>query len=106
MLNISKEQSDEITTANMGSYVYAPKVGDIQKRTPETVSKNKKYNFKKVFKKFNEASEEKGTTLDEVFSSILEFYSNKIEDVDELLETSIETTAKYLKLNIKEFEED
>ena len=34
------------------------------------------------------------------------FYSDRLDDSEEIIERSIEMTAKYLKINISEFESD
>lgn len=96
-----KEQKDVvadagmITTSNMGNYVYAKKVPELLRRTPEP-------KYAKIFKKLQEAFLEQDLyeDLDDVFSGMVQYYSEKSGNVDEIVDASINATAKYLKINL------
>lgn len=104
LLDIKKEDKEQkdvvadsgmITTSNMGNYVYAKKIPDLMRRTPDP-------KYTKIFKKINETFLEKDLyeDLDDVISEMIKFYSEKSSNVDEIVEASINATAKYLKINL------
>lgn len=104
LLDIKKEDKEQkdvvadagmITTSNMGNYVYAKKVPELLRRTPEP-------KYTKIFKKLQEAFLEQDLyeDLDDVFSGMVQYYSEKSGNVDEIVDASINATAKYLKINL------
>lgn len=108
LLGLNKEQSDVITTSNLGSYVFAKKIGDVQTRgepissEPSPVKseiKIKKKNYKKMIKEMLESSENLGLDLDDVISSNVDYFSSKFEDPEIIVETALEFSAKYLKVS-------
>lgn len=114
MLDIKKVEED-ITTTTMGDYQFAPKMGAPFTRpiTSEpspikSITKKKKKDLKKTLDGFSYAIEKrsKGEKLDEVLSSMIEFYSTKFDTSEEIVETAIEMTGKYLNINIVELESD
>lgn len=113
MLDIKKVEEDaDITTSTMGNYQYAPKMDAKFTRpiTPEPspVKSIKKKNLKKTLDGYSFALQKrnKGEKLDEVLSSMVEFYSTKFDTSEEIVETAIEMTGKYLNINIVELESD
>lgn len=114
MLDIKKVEED-ITTTTMGDYQYAPKIGTTLSRpiTSEpspvkSITKKKKKDLKKTLDGFSYSIQKrnKGEQLDEVISSMIEFYSTKFDTSEEIVETAIEMTGKYLNINIVELESD
>jgi hypothetical protein len=104
LLDIKKEDKEQkdvvtdagmITTSNMGNYVYAKKAPELFRRTPDP-------KYTKIFKKLQEAFLEQDLyeDLDDVFSGMVQYYSEKSGNVDEIVEASINATAKYLKINL------
>lgn len=117
LLGLNKEQEDAgITTANMGSYVFAPKLGDVQARQPISsepsqvkseikVSKTKKKNYSKMLKKMQEATESSEFDLDDIISENVEFYSKSSNDPEEIVDKALEASAKYLKVKTSYLDE-
>jgi hypothetical protein len=113
MLDIKKVEEDaDITTSTMGNYQYAPKMDGKFTRPitsePSPVKSIKKKNLKKTLDGYSFALQKrnKGEQLDEVLSSMIEFYSSKFDTSEEIVETAIEMTGKYLGINIIELETD
>ena len=127
LLDIKKEKIEEdgeMTTANLGDYVYARKMeppfarqsmnsdpmrvkSEVKFTKNKLNKKQKKFDHKKVFYALSRRDVYgDGQSLDSVMSEMIEFYSDRIEDINELIEKSIEMTAKYLNINIDEFEID
>lgn len=106
-----KEDAD-ITTTTMGNYQYAPKMDAMFTRPitsePSPVKSTKKKDLKKTLDGYSFALKKrnKGEKLDEVLSSMLDFYSTKFYTSEEIVETAIEMTGKYLGINIVELESD
>ena len=107
LLGLNKEQSDVITTSNLGSYVFAKKMGPILTRgepinsEPSPVKseiKTKKKNYKKMIKEMIESSETLDLDIDDVISSNIEYFSTKFEDPEVIVESALEYSAKYLKV--------
>lgn len=113
MLDIKKVEED-ISTTTMGDYQFAPKMGAPFTRpitsepSPVKSITKKKKNLKKTLDGFSYAIEKrnKKEKLDEVLSSMIEFYSTKFDTSEEIVETAIEMTGKYLNINIVELESD
>lgn len=108
LLGLNKEQSDVITTSNLGSYVFAKKMGPILTRgepissEPSPVKseiKTKKKSYKNLIKEMIESSEKLELDFDDVISSNVDYFSSKFEDPEIIVETALEYTAKYLKLS-------
>jgi hypothetical protein len=98
LLDIPKKeyvQKDEITTSNMGDYKVPQHMGIITRNGPAMFPKK---NLKKIFQKFNEALETQGKDLDDVMSEMINFYSHRFESSEKIIESAINATAKYLKL--------
>lgn len=112
-VNPVKEDAD-ISTTTMGDYQFAPKMGAPFTRpitsepSPVKSITKKKKNLKKTLDGFSYAIEKrnKKEKLDEVLSSMIEFYSTKFDTSEEIVETAIEMTGKYLNINIVELESD
>jgi ABC-type Fe3+-hydroxamate transport system substrate-binding protein len=107
-----KEDAD-ITTSTMGDYKYYPKIGATMSRpiiSEPSSSKiiNKKKDLKKTLDGFSYEIKKrnKGEKLDEILSSMIEFYSSKFDNSEEIVEVAIEMTGKYLGINIVELESD
>lgn len=114
MLDIKKVEED-ITTTTMGDYQFAPKMDAtftrpiISEPSPvNSITKKKKKDLKNTLDGFSFALQKrnKGEQLDEVLSSMIEFYSTKFDTSEEIVETAIEMTGKYLNINIVELESD
>lgn len=100
------EEDAEMTTTNMGSYAFAPKVGELQRRQPivsdptkvKTEISDKKYS-KKV-KKIKRALKESNSLedFDDLISDNLEYYCGKYNSPEEVIDAAFEATYKYLKI--------
>lgn len=109
LLGLNKEQEDVgITTANLGSATFAPKISDIMTRQPLSTDPSKvvsEIKIKKI-KKLKEAAENLGIDLDDVISDNISFYSQKSEDVVEIIEMALDASAKYLKVEPSIFDKN
>lgn len=95
LLGLNKEQEDAtVTTGNLGSFVFAPKISDIASRQPVYSSPSK---VKKI-RKLKEAAENLGMDLDDVISDNIYYYSKKTDDVEQIVEMALDASAKYLKV--------
>lgn len=106
-IHSEKIENDVITTATMGSYSFAPKVGDLQRRQPidsepipveSEVKTDSKY-YKKI-KKIKKTLKESALLedLDELMSKNIEYFSNKFDSPDEIVDCSFDAVYKYLKI--------
>lgn len=104
-------KEEDMGVQNMGDYTFAQKMQPPftrdSKLKPEKKSKKKKLNYSKVFPAFTYVLPNyQDQDLDDIMSEMLNFYSDRLDDSEEIIERSIEMTAKYLKINISEFELD
>jgi len=104
-------KEDDMGVQNMGDYTFAQKMQPPftreLKEKKEKKSKKKKLNYSKVFPAFTYVLPNyQDQDLDDIMSEMLNFYSERLDDSEEIIERSIEMTAKYLKINISEFELD
>lgn len=115
LLGLSKQQEDAgITTATMGSYVFSPKLVDVQSRQPissepsqvkSEIKVSKKKNYSKLLKKMQEAVEISEFDLDDIVSENVEFYSKSSTDPEEIVDKALEASAKYLKVKTSYLDE-
>lgn len=101
LLGLNKEQEDAtVTTANLGSFVFAPKISDIASRQPISSDSSKVKSEIKVKKirKLKEAADNLGIDLDDVISDNIYYYSKKTDDVEQIVEMALDASAKYLKV--------
>ena len=115
LLGLNKQQEDTgITTATMGSYVFSPKLGDVQSRQPissepsqvkSEIKVSKKKNYSKLLKKMQEAVENSEFYLDDIISENVEFYSKSSNDPEEIVDKALEASAKYLKVKTSYLDE-
>lgn len=95
LLGLNKEQEDAtVTTANLGSFVFAPKISDIASRQSLSTNPSK---VKKI-RKLKEAADILGIDLDDVISDNINYYSKKTDDVEQIVEMALDASAKYLKV--------
>lgn len=95
LLGLNKEQEDAtVTTANLGSFVFAPKISDIASRQSLSTNPSK---VKKI-RKLKEAADILGIDLDDVISDNIYYYSKKTDDVEQIVEMALDASAKYLKV--------
>ncbi len=115
LLDIKKKEiaEDDIGVDNMGDYTYAQKMQPPFTRVitsdPSPVKnskkKRKKLNYPKVFNSFAYVlNNNPDQNLDDIMSEMINFYCERLDDSEEIIEKSIEMSAKYLKLNIEDFE--
>lgn len=103
-------KEDDMGVQNIGDYTFAQKMQppftrEIKEKK-EKKSK-KKINYSKVFPAFTYVLPNfQDQDLDDIMSEMLNFYSDRLDDSEEIIERSIEMAAKYLKININEFELD
>lgn len=115
LLGLNKQQEDAgITTATMGSYVFSPKLGDVQSRqqissepsqVKSEIKVSKKKNYSKLLKKMQEAVENSEFDLDDIISENVEFYSKSSNDPEEIVDKALEASAKYLKVKTSYLDE-
>ena len=104
LLDIKKEeQKDEapqITTATMGNYVFAPKAATFSRQpiSPMSVEDSKLGKKLKKIKKTIDEDLTQVKTLDELLSENLKYFSEKFDESNKIINSSISMAAKYLKL--------
>jgi len=110
LLDIKKEEQKDVpmapvadpqtTTSTMGNYVFAPKAATFSRQpiSPMSVEDSKLGKKLKKIKKTIDEDLTQVKTLDELLSENLNYFSEKFDESDKIINSSISMVAKYLKL--------
>jgi len=94
------ESPGGMNTTSMGDYEFANRLGVPFFAAPIPVKSSikKKYTKKKI-KKMKKISEDRSIDFDEMVSSMFERNIDKSEDLDEVIEMSLDTVSRYLNID-------
>jgi hypothetical protein len=110
LLDIKKEEQKDVpmapgavpqtTTSTMGNYVFAPKAATFSRQliSPMSIEDSKLGKKLKKIKKTIDEDLTQVKTLDELLSENLKYFSEKFDESDKIINSSISMVAKYLKL--------